>query len=140
MKALCVARHKYLSEHFCRFFDGLGIDTVPCVGMAEATAAVPTHDPDLVICDYDVLATVSLTSWESDPVLARIPFIAVSMTRHPGEAHLLDVNGIAGFLYLPTLEAEDAHRLLSAIRQTRGVIDPPSVLPWQGTTSLAQLR
>jgi hypothetical protein len=140
MKALCIGRHTFLSEHLCRFFDELGIDTVPCVGMTEAVAAVPLHEPDVIICDYDLLATIPLTSWENDPVLARLPFIAVSMTRHPGEAHLLDVNGIAGFLYLPTLDPADAHRVLSAVRQTRGGINPPSVLPWQGTTPLAQLR
>ena len=140
MKALCVGRHQFLSEHLCRFFDELGIDTVPCVGVADAIAAVPAHDPDFVICDYDLLATISLANWETDPVLSSIPIIAVSMTRHPGEAHLLDVNGIAGFLYLPTLDPSDAHRVLSAIRRTRGGINPPSVLPWQGTKPLAQLR
>jgi len=140
MKALCVGRHQFLSEHLCRFFDELGIDTVPCVGMVNAMAAVPMEDPDFVICDYDLLAKISLTSWETDPDVSSIPIIAVSMTRHPGEAHLLDVNGIAGFLYLPTLDPTDAHRVLSAIRRTRRGIHPPSVLPWQGTTPLAQLR
>lgn len=140
MKALCVGRHQFLSEHLCRFFDQFGIDTVPCVGLMDAMAAVPEQNPDLVICDYDLLATIPLTSWESDPVLSSIPFIAVSMTRHPGEAHLLDVNGIAGFLYLPTLDPTDADRVLSAIRRTRGGINPPDVLPWQGTTPHAQLR
>ena len=140
MKAVCVGRHQFLSEHLCRFFDELGIDTVPCVGMVDAMTAVSAQDPDVVICDYDLLATISLTSWEHDPMLSSIPVIAVSMTRHPGEAHLLDVNGIAGFLYLPTLDPADAHRVLSAIRRTRGGINPPSVLPWQGTTPLAQLR
>jgi hypothetical protein len=140
MRALCVGRHRYLSDHLCRFFDELGIDTIPCVGMVEAMAAVRADEPDVVICDYDLLATMPLTSWETDPVLSRMPFIAVSMTRHPGEAHLLDVNGIAGFLYLPTLDPGDAHRVMSAVRQTRGGINPPDVLPWSGTAPLAQLR
>jgi len=140
MKALCVGRHQFLSEHLCRFFDELGIDTVPCVGVADAMAAVSAQDPDFVICDYDLLATIPLASWETDPTLSSVPVIAVSMTRHPGEAHLLDVNGIAGFLYLPTLDPLDAYRVLSAIRRTRGGINPPGVLPWQGTTPLAQLR
>jgi hypothetical protein len=52
------------------------------------------------------------------------------MTRHPGEVHVMDVNGIAGFLYLPTLDAEDACRLLAAVRRKTGAINPPSVLPW----------
>ncbi len=69
-----------------------------------------------------------------------IPLIAVSLTRHPGDAHLLDTNGIAGFLYLPTLEREDAQRLLSAVRRKRGRVNPPNVLPWPGPTPVAHPR
>jgi len=119
-----------LAEHFCRFFDGLGLDTVACVGLTDAVEAVKAGDLDAVICDYDLLATMPLTNWETDPMLSGVPLIAVSMTRHPGEVHVLDVNGIAGFLYLPTLEAEDASRLLAAVRRKSGGINPPSVLPW----------
>lgn len=140
MRALCVARHRFLSEHLCRFFESFGLDTIPCVGIQDAARLVPVHEPDAVICDYDLLATISLTEWERDPTLSDVPVIAVSLTRHPGEAHLLDVNGIAGFLYLPTLDREDARRLLAAIRPTRTRIDPPNVLPWPGTTPVAQLR
>ena len=98
--------------------------------MAEAVEAVQAGDLDAVICDYDLLATMPLTSWETDPILSGVPLIAVSMTRHPGEVHVMDVNGIAGFLYLPTLDAEDACRLLAAVRRKTGGINPPSVLPW----------
>ncbi len=139
MRVLCVARHHFLSEHLCRFFDSLGVDTVPCVGMPAALEMLRSENPDAVICDYDLLATMPITTWETDPTLGSVPVIAVSLTRHPGEAHVLDVNGIAGFLYLPTLEAEDAHRLLSHIRQTRGGINPPNVLPWPGTKPVAHL-
>jgi hypothetical protein len=140
MRALCVGRHRFLSEHLCRFFDDLGLDTVPCVGMAEAAELVSSVEPDVVIGDYDLLATASLADWERTPACAELPLIAVSLTRHPGEAHLMDVNGIAGFLYLPTLEPADAHQLLSAVRRKRGGINPPNVLPWPGTKSVAQLR
>jgi hypothetical protein len=139
MRVLCVARHKYLSEHLSRFFDSLGVDTVPCVGIPDALRMIRAENPDAVICDYDLLATMSISTWESDPALGGVPVIAVSLTRHPGEAHLMDINGIAGFFYLPTLQAEDAHRLLSQIRQTRGGINPPNVLPWPGTTPVARL-
>ncbi len=139
MRVLCVGRHTYLSEHLCRFFDRIGIETVPCVGIGGAAELIPVHNPDAVICDYDLLATMSLRSWEQDPVLARVPIVAVSLTRHPGEAHLQDVNGIAGFLYLPTLEPGDAHRVLAAARRTSGVATS-TVLPWPGSTSTAQLR
>ena len=139
MRVLCIGRHPYLSDHFCRFFDGYGVKTTPCVGIGEAMRLVPMHNPDAVICDYDLLATISLAEWERDPLLSRVPIIAVSLTRHPGEAHLLDVNGIAGFLYLPTLDPEDAHRVLAAARRNGGVT-APSALPWAGSTSAAQLR
>src|SRR3954452_10525840 len=94
MRLLCVGRHPFLSEHFARFFEALDVEAIPCVGMTEAEELVRRHEPDAIVCDYDLLATFSLSSWEGDPALADVPFIAVSLTRHPGEAHLLDVNGI----------------------------------------------
>jgi DNA-binding NarL/FixJ family response regulator len=140
MRVLCVGRHPFLSEHLGRFFENLGVDCIPCVGLREAVDLVPTIDPDAVICDYDLLATMSLAEWESDPLLRDIPVIAVSLTRHPGEAHLMDVNGIAGFLYLPTLQPEDAQRVLGAVRRKRAGINPPAALPWPATTPRAQLH
>jgi hypothetical protein len=140
MRVLCVGRHPFLSEHLGRFFEKLGVETVPCVGMSDAEELVRQREPDAIICEYDLLATISLGNWESDPVLARVPLIAVSLTRHPGEAHLLDINGIAGFLYLPTLDHDDALRLLAAVQQKRGGLAPPTVLPGPGTTPVAQLR
>lgn len=144
MRVLCVARHEFLAEHFCRVFEGIGVATIPCVGVSEALAMVPKHEPDVVICDYDLLATMSLSEWEHDPLLKDIPVLAVSLTRHPGEAHLLDVNGVAGFLYLPTLEPADAQRLLAGLRRDRGGVvapDTSATQPWPRTTpSVAPLR
>jgi DNA-binding NarL/FixJ family response regulator len=140
MRVLCVARHTFLSDHLCRFFEMLGVDTIPCVGVEDAIKAVRIEDPDAVICDYDLLATNSIADWERDPALGSVPVIAVSLTRQPGEAQLLDINGIAGFLYLPTLEPEDAHRVLDAVRRKRGGINPPNVLPWPRTTPVANPR
>ena len=68
--------------------------------------------PDVVVCEYDLLATFPLDVWERDSALSRTPMVAVSLTRRPNEMHLLDVNGIAGFLYLPTLRADDARHIL----------------------------
>ena len=75
-------------------------------------------------------------------MLSTVPIIAVSMTRNPGEAHLADVNGVAGFLYLPTLEPGDAQRLFAAVRRQRNRgIHPPDTLPWPGTTTpVAHMR
>jgi len=139
MRVLCVGRHRFLSDHLSRFFEGLGVAATPCVGLREAIDRMPAEEPDAVICDYDLLATMPLGAWESDPALGDVPVIAVSMTRHPGEAHLLDINGIAGFLYLPTLDATDAQRLLAGLCRKRGAVSPTN-LPWPGTTpSVAQL-
>lgn len=114
MRVLCVGRHQFLSEHFCSFFRELGVDTMPAVGLEGALAAARRYEPDAVVCDYDLLATVPLDQWEQDPLLGQTPVIAVSLARRPGEAHLLDVNGIAGFLYLPALDRGDALRVLAA--------------------------
>ena len=141
MRLLCVGRHPYLSEHLARFFEELGAETISCVGTCDVAELVRQHDPDAVICDYDLLATFSLTAWENEPVLSRVPFIAVSLTRHPGEAHLLDINSIAGFLYLPTLDREAALSLLNAVqRRHRPITPPPTTLQWPGTTPVAHLR
>ena len=108
MRALCVGRHRFLSDHIARFFDGVGLETMGVVGLEAALAAARRERPDVVICDYDLLATGPLAGWERDSVLSHTPVLAVSMTRRPHEGHLLDVNSIAGFLYLPTLTHEAA--------------------------------
>jgi DNA-binding NarL/FixJ family response regulator len=114
LRALCIARHSYLSEHLARYFAEMGIATTNAVGLDSAVRVAGEVTPDVVICDYDVLATISLEMWEHDLLLSNTPVIAVSLTRHAEELHLLDVNGIAGFLYLPTLEQAPALRILHA--------------------------
>ena len=114
LRALCVARHSYLSEHIARYFAAMGLATTNAVGLDLAVDMASGNAPDVVICDYDVLATLPLEKWEHDSLLSRTPVIAVSLTRHAEELHLLDVNGIAGFLYLPTLEKAPALRILEA--------------------------
>lgn len=114
MRALCVGRHAYLADHLARFFADLGIETRQAVGLENALIESRQFEPDVVICEYDVLATLSLEMWEQDELLSRRPVIAVSLTRRPYEAHVLDVNGIGGFLYLPLLDRESAIKVLSA--------------------------
>lgn len=114
LRVLCVGRHEFLSEHFARFFKDLGLETSWAVGLDGAVLLAKTNEPHVVVCDYDLLATLSLEVWESDELLSRTPVIAVSLTRRPNEVHLLDVNGIGGFLYLPTLKPEFAYRILNA--------------------------
>ena len=114
LRALCIARHCFLSEHIARYFAGMGVVTTDAVGLDAAVEAARETSPDVVICDYDLLATIPLEKWERDELLSNTPVIAVSLTRHSQELHLLDVNGIAGFLYLPTLETGPALKILHA--------------------------
>ncbi len=114
-----MARHRYLAEHVARFFCDVGVDATSAVGLEGAVATAGTLRPDVVLCEYDLLATLPMHAWEQDPVLGHTPVIAVSLTRRSNEMHPLDVNGIAGFLYLPTLRVADAHRIVHAAA-TRG--------------------
>jgi hypothetical protein len=113
LRALCIARHSYLSEHIARYFANLGVDTTNAVGLDSVGSDGQRVKPDVVICDYDLLASISLDKWENDGLLSSTPVVAVSLTRHAEELHL-DVNGIAGFLYLPTLEAAPALKIIRA--------------------------
>jgi DNA-binding NarL/FixJ family response regulator len=114
LRALCIARHCFLSEHIARYFAQMGVITTNAVGLDSAMELAGEVSPDVVICDYDLLATIPLDKWEHDGLLSKTPVIAVSLTRHAEELHLLDVNGIAGFLYLPTLQQAPALRILHA--------------------------
>ena len=133
MRALCVGRHPYLSEHLGRFFGRLGLDTVCVTGLELAASAAESARPDVVLCDYDLLGSAPLDIWELHPVLSRVPIIAVSLTRRPEEVVLVEMNGIAGFLYLPILKAEDARRILGIARPPASyslpsVLDRPASL------------
>ncbi|HXI97739.1 MAG TPA: hypothetical protein VNG73_02265 [Gemmatimonadaceae bacterium] len=106
-----------MSEHIARYFANMGLTTTNAVGLDSAAKAARDVSPDVVICDYDVLAAIPLQEWEDDLLLSNTPVIAVSLTRNAEELQLLEANGIAGFLYLPTLEAAPALRILQAAAQ-----------------------
>jgi chemotaxis response regulator CheB len=114
LRCLCVGRHAFLSDHFARFFAEIGVETRDATGLEQALSVSRDYYPEVVICEYELLATLSLEAWEKDELLSRMPVIAVSLTRRPQEAHLLDINGIGGFLYLPILDRDAALRLISA--------------------------
>jgi hypothetical protein len=116
LRALCIARHCFLSEHLARYFAQMGVATTNAVGLESAAGSTRGAEtsPDVLICDYDLLASIPLDMWENDGLLSEIPVIAVSLTRNVEELHLFDVNGIAGFLYLPTLERASALKILHA--------------------------
>lgn len=128
MRAVCIARHCFLSEHIASVFRDAGIECEPVVGFHDGMVAARSRCADVVICDYDLLVAAPLEEWERDPFLAEIPVIAVSLTRRPEEAHLLDANGIAGFLYLPTMDDATASRI---VRCARGVRAPDGVMGWR---------
>lgn len=130
MRAVCIARHHFLSEHIAAIFRDAGLECEPVVGFQDGQKAARMLCPDVVICDYDLLATAPLDEWERDAELGVVPIIAVSLTRRPDEAHLLDRNGIAGFLYLPTLDGSDAWRMVHAAAGGRSVRAPDHVLRW----------
>ena len=136
---LCIARHVFISEHIARFFARVGAITESAVGLCEGAMRARERRPDVVVCEYDLLATLPLSEWEGDELLSRLPILAVSLTRRPGEANLLDVNGIAGFLYLPKLTDEKAHQVLDGAART-GVRAPAlTSLSWpQSSKSPAQ--
>lgn len=119
LRALCVGRHQILGDHLARYFEQFGLETAYAVGIEGAITVARTVRPDVVICDYDLLATLPLDAWENDALLSRTPVVAVSMTRRPDETHLLDVNGIGGFLYLPTLRREDVLVILGGASAPR---------------------
>jgi CheY-like chemotaxis protein len=131
MRAVCIARHRFLSDHICSIFGEVGLECIPVVGFSDGVAAARAQAPDVVICDYDLLVAAPLREWERDPALAPIPIVAVSLTRRPEEAHLVDANGIAGFLYLPSLEPGAVRRVIQAATR-REVRQPRFRLPWHG--------
>lgn len=114
LRALCVARHPFLSDHLARVFAAPGVDARQTVGLDQAVIESRAFRPDVIIAEYELLASLSLAAWERDEMLSRTAVLAVSLTRRPHETPLLDVSGIAGFLYLPLLDRSTAAKLLSA--------------------------
>lgn len=84
------------------------------VGLQGAVRSARRQRPDVVVCEYELLTSLSLDAWECDEVLRSTPVVGVSLTRRSDEVNPLDSNGIAGFLYLPTLGNDDARKLLYA--------------------------
>jgi hypothetical protein len=111
---VCVGRHEYLATHIARFFESAEVCTVGAVGVAGAVESTRSCAPDVVVCEYELLTAHPLDQWECDEVLRYAPIVAVSLTRRSNELVPLDCNGIAGFLYLPTLGRDDAQKLLRA--------------------------
>jgi hypothetical protein len=129
MRLLCIGRHEFLSEHLCRFFSELGSDCEPVVGIANAVAVAAVFEPHLVIAESDLLNPAVLDAWSRESVLAGVPVLAVSLTRRPEESIPADLCGLAGVIYLPTLDRSGVLALLEGARRPRGVDVPRDALP-----------
>jgi hypothetical protein len=148
MRAVCISRHRILSDHVCSIFRDTGVECEPVVGFQEGMTITRSSFPDVVICDYDLLVAAPLADWERDPILSEVPIIAVSLTRRPEEAHLVDTNGIAGFLYLPLLGDGDAVRMVKEAcskgrvegERTSGVRVPDGAFRWYPISDSERVR
>jgi hypothetical protein len=139
MRAFCVARHPILSEHLSRFFERFDVAAVPIVGLRQARSTILSYDPDLVLCDYDLLTPAELGLWRADPACAAVPMVAVSMTKRPDDV-ADQARGITGFLYLPTIDPETTRTLFAAVRRRRDGVASPNRLSWPGTTPVVRRR
>lgn len=114
LHALCVSKHQYVSEHIARFFGEHGLTTEPVVGVEGAVHAANRTAPDVILCEHELLTSNPITEWENDVRLSSTAVIGVSLSHRPNEVVTSDLNGVAGFLYLPTLDVESALRLIHA--------------------------
>jgi len=124
MRVLCVGRHAFLSEHLCRYFSDLGTQCEAVIGSSAISAAAARFEPNVMVCDSDLLTPALLDAWGADPALAGVSVLAVSLTRRPDEGMVRAPD--AGVIYLPALEREQVLALLTAASQPRGVRAPES--------------
>lgn len=128
MRMLCVGRHEFLSEHFCRYFRDLGAQCEPAVGTADAIVVAGSFEPHLVIADCELLTPAVLDTWSREGSLRDVPVVAVSLTRRPEESPSAEMCGLAGVIYLPTLDRSRAVALFEGARRPRGVAIPAHAL------------
>lgn len=133
MRLLCVGRHAYLSEHLCRYFSELGADCTAAVGATQALDLATGYEPHAIVCDCDLITPSLLDEWAVEPSVSDVPLLAVSLTRRPEELPPVELLGVAGVLYLPTLERSQLLTLLAGAHRRRGVVPPndwqPSMAP-----------
>lgn len=125
MNALCIGRHRYLSDFLAAYFHDSTLHTTPAVGLAEAERAAQDIAFDVVICEYDLMSPVAVERWSSHPRLCAIPVVAVSLTRSADEAPTVDGAVLALYLYLPSFEPDEARQLVAAVRRSLPYSLPP---------------
>ena len=126
MRVLCVGRHAFLSEHLCRLFGDVGATCEGAVGTAEGARAAARFEPEVVVCEGDLLTPAALEEWAKEPALRRVPVLAVSLTRHPVDTLPVDLvtSEWAAVVYLPALDRAQLASLLSSVRRAGGVSAP----------------
>lgn len=130
MRVLCIARHAFLSGHIARLCAETGAECRTAVGSDAGLRAARLEPPDVVLWEVDLLLPEAVTEYERDPKLARVPMLAVSLTRRQNESPVLPGPLIAGYLYLPSLSREALGRALCAATG-RPVVAPDGAYRWQ---------
>jgi hypothetical protein len=130
MRVLCVGRHAFLSEHLCRVFGAAGGLCEPVVGTSAVSQAAARFEPQVVICEGDLLTSAVLESWARERSLADVPVIAVTLTPRPDDVIPAELPGTdsAATIYLPSLNRAQVAALLDSARSPRGVSVP---LQWR---------
>jgi hypothetical protein len=112
---LYVGRHQFLRDHVVRLWTEFGVATDGRVGLDVDEE--PRSKYDAVLCDYDLLASMTPEECADCPTLRDTPIIATSLTHRADELPVLGLPGVVGFLYLPALTREAA---LAALDEGRG--------------------
>lgn len=140
MRVLCVGRHAFLSEHLCRVFGAVGAVCEPVVGASEVARAAARFEPQVIVCEGDLLSSAVLEGFASEPALADIPVLAVSLTPRADDVVFPELHATdpAAVIYLPALDRLQIAALLSSARRPRGVSTPHQWLLRDESTSAHQ--
>ncbi|MEP7001858.1 MAG: hypothetical protein ABI969_15325 [bacterium] len=108
----------------CRFFGELGAQCESVVGVSAAPRHAASFEPHLVVAESALLSPTVLDSWSNDDALHDIPVLAVSLTHRSDECPSVNMSGLAGVVYLPSLDRAAAATLLQSVWRQRGVDVP----------------
>lgn len=130
MRVLCVGRHAFLSEHLCRVFGDAGAHCETVVGSHAVPPAAARFEPQVIICEGDLLTPAVLEHWAQEGALTNTPVLAVSLTPPPDDAVPAELSGTdsPAAIYLPSLNRTQVAALLQSARSPRGVSAP---LQWR---------
>lgn len=130
MRVLCVGRHAFLSEHLCRVFGAAGASCEPVVGTIAVPQAAARFEPNVIICESDLLTSAVLEGWAHERSLADVPVLAVTLTPRLDDVVPAELSGTepAAAIYLPSLDRAQVAALLASARSPRGVTAP---LQWR---------